>query len=95
MQPTTIAFPPPARPGREFLTLQEVAQLCGVVGMTVRNWMTAKKIRYQKVGHVIRFYREDLKRFLLENTVLAAGDRKDDVAREIDSMIDRVISEAA
>ena len=48
----------------ELLTPEDVQKLFGIAPETLRNWRLGKKIKYHKIGHTIRFTKEDIEETL-------------------------------
>lgn len=53
----------------KLLTIQEVSELLKVKVSTLYDWIYRKKIRYVKIGRLVRFYEDDIANFLKVNTV--------------------------
>jgi len=51
------------------LSVEEAAEYLGVSPGTLRNWLSARRIAYVKVGRLTRLSSETLDRFIAENTV--------------------------
>ena len=51
----------------EYLTVKEVMEILKVSRTAVNNWMKSGKLKYHKVGRLVRIKSEDLKRFVEEN----------------------------
>jgi len=52
-----------SRKRREWLTVREVASHFGVSPKTVRKWMYERRLRYYRIGGVVRVRWEDVERF--------------------------------
>jgi excisionase family DNA binding protein len=63
------------RPG-PLLSVEEAAEYIGVRPGTLRNWLSARRIAYVKVGRLTRVSFETLNRFIAEHTVMSAEDRE-------------------
>jgi len=50
--------------GSEWMTYEEVAEYLSVAVGTVRNWVSARKIRFSKRGGMVRFKREEVDAWL-------------------------------
>lgn len=48
----------------EYLTIKEVTEILKVSRATIYNWMISGKLKFYKVGRLIRIKREDLERFI-------------------------------
>lgn len=53
----------------KLLTIQEVSELLKVKVSTLYDWIYRKKIRYVKIGRLVRFYEDDIANLLKANTV--------------------------
>jgi excisionase family DNA binding protein len=51
------------------LSVEEAAEYIGVRPGTLRNWLSARRIAYVKVGRLTRVSSETLNRFIAEHTV--------------------------
>jgi hypothetical protein len=67
VKPVTHQPPPPAS---DLLTPAEVGQALGVDVGTLSNWRATKRVPlpYVKIGKAVRYRRQDLDRFIAENT---------------------------
>jgi len=50
------------------LDIRQVAQILNISEDTIYSWTHKKKIRYIKVGRLVRFFPEDIKALLANNT---------------------------
>ncbi len=50
--------------GSEWMTYEEVAEYLSVAVGTVRNWVSARKIRFSKRGGMVRFKRDEVHAWL-------------------------------
>ena len=57
------------RPLHGLLTLQEAADYLKIAPGTLKNWVSARRIAYVKVGSLTRFEQRDLDQFVLDNRV--------------------------
>lgn len=48
----------------EYLTIEEVTKILKVSRTTVYNWMNSGKLKFYKVGRLVRIKSEDLKKFI-------------------------------
>ena len=48
--------------GGEWLTVEEVAEYFKVSPKTVRKWLYQRRLRYYRIGGVVRIRREDMER---------------------------------
>jgi excisionase family DNA binding protein len=48
----------------EYFTIDEVMEKIKVSRQTVYNWMNSGKLKYLKIGKLVRIKEEDLKRFI-------------------------------
>ena len=62
---------PAAKDGRvgRLLSVEEAAEYIGVRPGTLRNWLSARRIAYVKVGRLTRLSSDTLNRFIAEHTV--------------------------
>jgi len=51
------------------LSVEQAAEYLGVSPGTLRNWLSARRIAYVKVGRLTRLSSETLDRFISEHTV--------------------------
>jgi excisionase family DNA binding protein len=56
-----------SRPLSDLLTVPEAAEYLRISEWTLRHWVSDKKIRYIKMGHLVRFRKAHLDRFILDN----------------------------
>jgi len=61
------------RPG-PLLSVEEAAEYIGIRPGTLRNWLSARRIAYVKVGRLTRVSSETLNRFIAEHTVGSVED---------------------
>jgi excisionase family DNA binding protein len=54
------------------LSVQQTAERMGVSTLTVRRLILARKLRYMRIGSLIRIYAADVDRFLSDSVVEAA-----------------------
>lgn len=62
----------PARHG-QLLTVEDAAKYLGIAPGTLRNWLSARRIAYVKVGRLTRLSQRDLDAFIAAHTVDAAN----------------------
>jgi excisionase family DNA binding protein len=62
----------PARHG-QLLTVEDAAEYLGIAAGTLRNWLSARRIAYVKVGRLTRLSTRDLDAFIAAHTVDAAN----------------------
>ena len=48
----------------EYLTIKEVTEILKVSRTTVYNWMTSGRLKFFKIGKLVRIKKEDLKKFI-------------------------------
>lgn len=72
MKNPTVTTP---RPG-PLLSVEEAAEYIGVRPGTLRNWLSARRIAYVKVGRLTRISSETLNRFIAQHTVTSVDDRE-------------------
>jgi len=62
---------PAAKDGRvgRLLSVEEAAEYIGVRPGTLRNWLSARRTAYVKVGRLTRLSSDTLNRFIAEHTV--------------------------
>lgn len=61
------------RPG-PLLSVEQAAEYIGVRPGTLRNWLSARRIAYVKVGRLTRVSSDTLNRFIAEHTVTSVDD---------------------
>ena len=61
----------PERGSGPLMTVQEAADYLGVSPGTLRNWLSARRLPFVKVGRLTRLSRLVLDEFIEENTVEA------------------------
>ncbi len=54
---------------KRFITTKELAEQLGIKMPTVYAWVSQRKIRYVKVGRLVKFRPEDVDELLNRNTV--------------------------
>src|SRR5712691_3361639 len=62
----------PAHHG-QLLTVEDAAECLGIAPGTLRNWLSARRIAYVKVGRLTRLSQRDLDAFIAAHTVDAAN----------------------
>ena len=62
----------PARHG-QLLTVEDAAEYLGIAPGTLRNWLSARRVSYVKVGRLTRLSQRDLDAFIAAHTVDAAN----------------------
>lgn len=66
----------PVVPG-QLLPVDHAAEYLGISPGTLRNWISARRIEYVKVGRLTRIARAAIDRYIAENTVRAVdGDER-------------------
>jgi excisionase family DNA binding protein len=75
MKTATVKDPRPPRPG-PLMSVEQAAEYLGVRPGTLRNWLSARRIAYVKVGRLTRISSETLNRFIAEHTVTSVEDLK-------------------
>jgi excisionase family DNA binding protein len=70
MKTATVKDP---RPG-PLMSVEQAAEYLGVRPGTLRNWLSARRIAYVKVGRLTRLSSETLNRFIAEHTVTSVED---------------------
>ena len=58
---------------RGVLTVSQGAQYIGVSPRTLRRMLAARRIRYLKIGSLVRIYQPDLDKFMEESVIEAAS----------------------
>lgn len=58
------------------LSVDEAAEYIGVRPGTLRNWLSARRIAYVKVGRLTRVSSDTLNRFIAEHTVTSVEERE-------------------
>jgi excisionase family DNA binding protein len=56
------------------IDFEEARRFLGIQKSTLYDWIHQQKIRYVKVGRLVKFHREDLIKFVDTNTVDARKD---------------------
>lgn len=51
------------------IDFEEARRFLGIQKSTLYDWIHQQKIRYVKVGRLVKFHREDLNKFVDTNTV--------------------------
>ena len=51
----------------EYLTIKEVMDFLKVSRSTIYNWKNSGKLRFYKIGKLVRIKREELERFIESN----------------------------
>lgn len=69
-----IRRPVSAARGGPLLSVDEAAEYLGVQPGTLRNWLSARRIAYVKVGRLTRLSSDTLNRFIVEHTVASVED---------------------
>lgn len=54
---------------QSLLTIEEVSKILQLKVSTIYDWVHRKKIRYVKVGHLVRFNIVDIEALIKANTV--------------------------
>ncbi len=58
------------------LSVEQAAEYLGVSPGTLRNWLSARRIAYVKVGRLTRLSSETLDRFIAEHTVASIDESR-------------------
>ena len=58
---------------RPLLSVDDAALHLGVSAGTLRNWLSAKRLSYVKVGRLTKLSQDTLDEFIAEHTVEAIG----------------------
>ncbi|MBX3234795.1 MAG: helix-turn-helix domain-containing protein [Nitrospiraceae bacterium] len=53
------------------LTLAEAAKYLGISKLTLYGWVSARKIRFVKIGRLVKFKQQDLDQWIDQHTVKA------------------------
>ena len=61
------------RPG-PLMSVEQAAEYIGVRPGTLRNWLSARRITYVKVGRLTRVSSDTLNRFIAEHTITSVED---------------------
>jgi excisionase family DNA binding protein len=56
---------------KEFYTTNDLALLLGLSRTVIYRLISARKIKFAKIGHSIRFHKNDILEFLEKNTTKA------------------------
>lgn len=56
-------------PNKKLLTIEETSEIIGVKVGTLYNWISRQRIKYIKVGRLVRFSHEIIDEFIKNNTV--------------------------
>jgi excisionase family DNA binding protein len=59
------------KPERQYLSIEEVAEITGVKSVTWRKWIKERRIEHVRLGRAIRIPRAALEKFLEQSTVRA------------------------
>lgn len=62
---------------KRVLTVNDAAEYIGVSTRTLRRLLAARRIRYLKIGSLVRIYQPDLDNFMEESVIEAAQLRTD------------------
>ena len=54
---------------KEFFTTNDLALLLGLSRTVIYRLISSRKIRFTKIGHSIRFHKNDISEFLEKNTI--------------------------
>lgn len=57
------------KPEKEFFTTNDLALMLGLSRTVIYRLISARKIRFAKIGHSIRFHKNDISEFLEKNTI--------------------------
>ncbi len=55
------------------IDFEEARRFLGIQKSTLYDWIHQQKIRYVKVGRLVKFHQDDIVKFIDENTVEAKG----------------------
>ncbi len=55
------------------IDFEEARRFLGIQKSTLYDWIHQQKIRYVKVGRLVKFHQNDIVKFIDENTVEAKG----------------------
>jgi excisionase family DNA binding protein len=58
------------------IDFEEARRFLGIQKSTLYDWIHQQKIRYVKVGRLVKFHREDLVKFVDINTVNIRGEAR-------------------
>ena len=70
MKTPTVKEPRPS----PLMSVEQAAEYIGVRPGTLRNWLSARRIAYVKVGRLTRVSSDTLNRFIAEHTVTSVED---------------------
>jgi len=62
---------PSAQDHRRLLTIADAAEYLGISAGTLRNWLSARRLAYVKVGRLTRISQSVLDHYIAEHTVRA------------------------
>lgn len=72
-----------AEPEKEFLSVNEVAEMLGLKPKTIYAWTHSRKIKFSKSGKVLRFKRSHILEYLEANTATTVDEIKQDAERQL------------
>lgn len=58
------------------LTMVEASEYLGISKLTMYGWVSARKIRFVKIGRLVKFKQQDLDQWIDRHTVIARLESK-------------------
>jgi excisionase family DNA binding protein len=58
------------------LTIDEASEYLGISKLTMYGWVSARKIRFVKMGRLVKFKQQDLDQWIERHTVMARLESK-------------------
>ena len=58
------------------LTMDEASEYLGISKLTLYGWVSARKIRFVKIGRLVKFKQQDLDQWIDGHTVMARSESK-------------------
>ncbi len=58
------------------LTMDEASEYLGISKLTLYGWVSARKIRFVKIGRLVKFKQQDLDQWIDGHTVMARSEAK-------------------
>jgi excisionase family DNA binding protein len=55
----------------KLLTMDEASEYLGISKLTLYGWVSARKIRFVKIGRLVKFKQRDLDQWIEQHTVMA------------------------
>jgi len=58
------------------LTMDEASEYLGISKLTLYGWVSTRKIRFVKIGRLVKFKQQDLDQWIDGHTVMARSEAK-------------------